>query len=242
MFIVVAVVFSKLNVLTLVVKSPPLTARSPVIVVLLRIVVVPVTAPIVIVVPSPAKLTTVAVVFNKLNVVALVVKSPPSILTSPSTSKLLLTLVVPVAAPSSKVVAAPNALTVVAVVLAKLNVVVDTVRSPPSILTSPSTSKLLLILVVPVLAPILISVPSPAKLTIGAFALIKLNVPAVVVRSPPLTARSPWNTIQETTSSVPVISAFPAISMLPPKNKLPDIPAPPVTTNEPLVVSVLDVL
>ena len=51
-------------------------------------------------------------------------------------------------------VAAPNRLPVVAVVLAKLNVVVLTVKSPPSILTSPSTSKLLLMLVVPVAAPI----------------------------------------------------------------------------------------
>jgi hypothetical protein len=63
-------------------------------------------------------------------------------LTSPSTSKLLLMLVVPVAAPICISVAAPNAFTVVAVALARLNVVVLTVKSPPSMLTSPSTSRL----------------------------------------------------------------------------------------------------
>ena len=62
-------------------------------------VVVPVVAPIVIPVPAPAKLTVVAVALTKLNVVALVVISPPSTFTSPSTSNALLTFVVPVAAP-----------------------------------------------------------------------------------------------------------------------------------------------
>jgi len=44
-------------------------------------------------------------------------------LTSPSTSRLLLTLVVPVAEPISMVVAAPPKLMVVAVPFSKLNVV-----------------------------------------------------------------------------------------------------------------------
>ena len=51
---------------------------------------------------------------------ALIVTLSPEALpnvVSPSTVKLLLILVVPVAAPSSKVVAAPKALTVVATVL-----------------------------------------------------------------------------------------------------------------------------
>ena len=47
-------------------------------------------------------------------------------------------------------VAAPAKLIVVAVVLARSNDGVDTVNSPPSILTSPSTSKLCLMFVVPV--------------------------------------------------------------------------------------------
>ena len=80
--------------------------------------------------------------------------SPPSTFKSRSTSKLLLILVVPVVAPISIAVPAPKALTVVAVVLARLNVAVETVKSPPSIFTSPSTSKLLLTFVVPVEAPI----------------------------------------------------------------------------------------
>ena len=104
------------------------------------------------------------------------VKSPPSILTSPSTSRLLLIFVVPVAAPISIEVAAPAKFTVVALALAKLNVEVDTVKSPPSILTSPSTSRLLLTFVVPVAAPIWISVAAPAKFTVVALAFNRLKV------------------------------------------------------------------
>ena len=63
------------------------------------IVVVPVVAPIVIAVPAPNKLPVVAVVLAILNVAVLTVKSPPSILTSPSTSRLLLTFVVPLDEP-----------------------------------------------------------------------------------------------------------------------------------------------
>ena len=94
------------------------------------------------VVAAPNRLPVVAVVLARLKIAVLTVKSPPSMLTSPSTSRLLLTLVVPVAAPICMFVAAPAKFTVVALVLAKLNVVVLTVKSPPSMLTSPSTSKL----------------------------------------------------------------------------------------------------
>ena len=59
------------------------------------------------------------------------------ITTFPSTVKSLLILVVPVAAPISIVVAAPAKLTVVAVVLTRLKVVVDDVKSCPSICKSP---------------------------------------------------------------------------------------------------------
>ena len=68
--------------------------------------------------------------------------SPPSTFRSRSTSRLLLTLVVPLVAPISIAVAAPNAFTVVALVFSKLNVVWLVVRSPPSILTSLSKSTL----------------------------------------------------------------------------------------------------
>ena len=85
-------------------------------------------------------------------------------------------VVVPVLAPILTAVAAPNKLPVVAVVLAKLNVVVLTVKSPPSMLTSPSTSKLLLMFVVPVAAPISNVVAAPAKFTVVAVALTKLKV------------------------------------------------------------------
>ena len=87
---VVALVLNTVAVpVVVVVISAPLTAKSPVTTVLaLRIVVVPVTAPIVTSVPAPAKLTVVAVVLAKLNVEVLTIKSPPSIVMSPSTSKL----------------------------------------------------------------------------------------------------------------------------------------------------------
>ena len=87
--------FNKLNVVAVVVTSPPLTARSPVTAVLaLLIVVVPVAAPILIAVPAPNKLPVVTVVFNKLNVVAVVVTSPPLTAKSPTKvpSPALLTL------------------------------------------------------------------------------------------------------------------------------------------------------
>ena len=173
---VVAVVLIRLNVVWLVVISPPRTSRSKSTCKLLFTSVVPVTAPIKIVVAAPNAFTVVALALAKLNVDVLTVKSPPSILTSPSTSRLLLIFVVPVAAPISNDVAAPNAFTVVALALARLNVAVLTVKSPPSILTSPSTSRLLLMLVVPVAAPISIVVAAPAKLTVVAVVFTKLNV------------------------------------------------------------------
>jgi len=175
-FTVVAFVFAKLNVVVDTVRSPPSMLTSPSTSKLLLILVVPVAAPISIVVAAPAKFTVVALVFARLKVVVDTVRSPPSILTSPSTSRLLLMLVVPVAAPSSRVVAEVNAFTVVAFVVARLKVEVETVRSPPSMLTSPSTSRLLLILVVPVAAPISIVVAAPAKFTVVAVPFNRLKV------------------------------------------------------------------
>ena len=95
-------------------------------------------APILIVEAAPNKLPVVAVVLARLKVVVDTVKSPPSMLTSPSTSRLLLMLVVPVVAPISNVVAAPAKFTVVAVVLARLKVVVDTVTVSYTHLTLPT--------------------------------------------------------------------------------------------------------
>ena len=71
-----------------------------------------------------------------------------------------------------------------AVVFAKLNVVLLTVRLLPTIF------KLFLTLVIPVLAPILTFVPLAAKLTFAGEAN-KLKVVCEVVKSPPLTATSP---------------------------------------------------
>ena len=74
-------------------------------------------------VAAPAKLIVVALVSRRLNVpVKLVVISPPSTFKSPSRSTVALLMdTVPVEAPISILVAAPNALTVVAFVLSKLN-------------------------------------------------------------------------------------------------------------------------
>ena len=126
----------------------PLTLRSSAIVIKL------VAAPILITLAPLAKFTVVAFALTRLNVAALVVISPPSTFRSKSTSKLLLMLVVPVAAPISNVVAAFAKFTVVALALIRLNDVALVVMSPPSTFRSKSTSKLLLTLVVPVAAPI----------------------------------------------------------------------------------------
>ena len=77
--------------------------------------------------------------------------------------------------------------------------------------------------VVPVAAPILTAVPAPARLTVVAVPFTKLNVVAVVVKSPPLTATSPV-----TFKFVPMLT-------------VPPIPTPPVTINAPSVVVVLAV-
>ena len=119
--------------------SPPLTCRSRSTSRLLLTLVVPVAAPISRVVAAPAKFTVVAVAFNRLNVVWLVVMSPPLTSRSRSTTRLLLTLVVPVAAPISSVVAAPAKFTVVVVVLAILNTAsVVTISAVPNVRSASS--------------------------------------------------------------------------------------------------------
>ena len=171
---------------------------------------VPVVAPKSIAVASPNALTVVAVVSNRLNVVAVVVTSPPltarssvnvanpvtssvppTVALPTTSSNAFRTVNVPVVAPIVNVVAAPAKFNVVAVVLAKLNVVLVTTKFSPSIETLPSTSKLLLIFVVPVAAPNSNVVAEVNAFTVAAFAVSRLNVVAVVVKLPPLTAASP---------------------------------------------------
>ena len=193
---------------------------------------VPVAAPTFNEVAAPPRFRVVAVVLARLKEAVETVRSPPSMLTSPSTSRLLFTFVVPVAAPISSAVAAPPMLRVVAVVLARLKVVVDTVRSPPSMFRSPSTSRLLLMLVVPVTAPISTKVPAPAKLTVVAVALSRLKVAAEVVRSPPLTARSPVMVVS------PVRAVVPVTPRLPPMLVFFSTPSPPSMTRAPVSLSV----
>ena len=144
---------------------------------------VPVEAPILTAVAAPNKLPVVATVLKTLAVVTPVfvrIVAVP-VVALPLTSKMLFPAVVPkfktaAGAPRLVVVAAPPTFNVVAFALARLNVAVLTVKSPPSILTSPSTSKLLLILVVPVAAPISMLVAAPPKLIVVATVFNKLNV------------------------------------------------------------------
>ena len=90
------------------------------------------------------------------------------------------------------------------------------VISAPLTARSPVTTVLaLLIVAVPVAAPILTVVPAPAKFTVVAVALTKLNVVAVVVMSPPLTAKSPVSVTSPVTPSVPPTNAFLAIATPP---------------------------
>jgi hypothetical protein len=103
----------------------------------LLMVIVPVLAPTANVEAAPNAFKVVAVVFNKLNVVWLVVMSPPRTSKSKSTCKLFFTLVVPVAAPMLTAVPAPAKFTVAAVAFIKLNVAEVVVMSPPLTAKSP---------------------------------------------------------------------------------------------------------
>ena len=62
----------------------------------------------------------------------------------------------------------------------------------------------LLIVAVPVVAPILIAVAAPKALTVVAVESIRLNVEAVVVMSPPLTPKSP-DRVKSAAESPPVV-------------------------------------
>ena len=102
----------------------------------------PLDAPISTAVASPPKLIVVAVVSRRLNVVCEVVISSPSTFKSPPRSVLPVasTLKLPLSLPITKVVAELAKLTLVAVVLSRLNVVELVVKSPPSTFKSRSIS------------------------------------------------------------------------------------------------------
>ena len=96
-------------------------------------------------------------------------------------------------APIIIVVASPIAFTVVTVVLSKFtvneSVVTLVVGFSPNLISS-LTTRLLLIVVVPIKSPMLMFAAPPAKLTVLALSLTRLNSLAVVVKSPPSTAMS----------------------------------------------------
>jgi len=123
-FNVVAVVFKRLTVDCVDRISPPLTCRSPDNTVFaLRIVVLPVVAPIVNVVAAPPKFNVVVVSLARFNDAVVPTMSPPEINKSPViTVPALRIVVLPVVAPISNEVAAPPKPSVVAVVFAILSV------------------------------------------------------------------------------------------------------------------------
>jgi len=73
---------------------------------------------------------------SEITLVEPTVKSPPLIVKSPVSEKLFLMVVVPLVAPSVKLVAAPPMFSVVAVLLIRLNVLWLVVMSPPYTATS----------------------------------------------------------------------------------------------------------
>ena len=77
--------------------------------------------------------------------------------------------------------------------LSEITVVDPTVRSPPPIVKSPLSEKLLFMVVVPLLAPIDTLVAAPPMFSVVVVVLIRLNVLWLVVMSPPLTAKSDPN-------------------------------------------------
>ena len=77
--------------------------------------------------------------------------------------------------------------------LSEITLVEPTVKSPPPIVRSPVNEKLFLMVVVPLVAPIVTLVAAPPMFNVVAVPLIKLNVPWLVVMSPPLTAMSAEN-------------------------------------------------
>ena len=144
---------------------------------------------------------------------------------------ILTVVAAPAPVPRLNVVTAPPILRVVAVAFNKLNVVALVVKSPPLTARSPVTTVLaLLIVVVPVAAPIDIAVPAPAKFTEVALVLTKLNVAAVVNKSPPLTLKSPV-----------IVTSRPTLKSTP-TDKFFSMPTPPSTIRAPVSLSVLSVV
>ena len=87
--------------------------------------------------------------------------------------------------------------------LSEITLVEPTVRSPPPIVKSPANDSSLLMVVVPLLAPIDTLVAAPPMFSVVAVLLIRLNVLWLVVMSPPLTATSADAVRLFVTDSVP---------------------------------------
>ena len=181
-----------------------------------------------------ALLFSVIILSARLIVSVLTVVVVPLTVKLPLTIRLLLTVVFPELAPIFTAVPAPAKFTVVAVVLIRLNVVQSvvisqpfTLRSPDSVklsvklpvlakLTVPSTTRLFLIVVVPVVALIVKLVAAPAKFIAVADEFNRLKELAVVVISPPFTAKSPVRVVFPVTASVPLMVSLPVTASVVP--------------------------
>jgi hypothetical protein len=119
--------------------------------------------------------------------------------------KLLFTVVVPVAAPRFRVVAAPKALTVVAVVLNKVRLVAGVAMVGLRRLS------------VPVVAPRVTVVAAPPTFNVVAVVLIRLKVVWLVLRVAPFTASVPAKVAAPALSMVNLVVEFvPSVSALAP--------------------------
>ena len=231
---------STVSVVLLIVVVLPFTVKSPVTTRSCPIVVVPPPSPpvpILTVVAAPPMFSVVALVLIKLNVVWLVIISPPRTSKSPlNTTLAFLIVAVPVVAPIVSAVLAPNALTVVAVV-SKTFIVVVLVLNVSAVLTSPVNVALplvsirnlsvlvclksLVVLTWPVLIttspPVALPVPMPPS-SVSDPPLILLPMPSVPLIVDPtgvaLASASPNTTLRFLTTMLLSILIFPAIALI----------------------------
>ena len=237
--IAVVLSFSKLNVPVSSVSIVfPLTAKLPATTTFaLFKFIVPVLAPILMVVAAPNAFTVVAPVFARLNVPPLTVRSlSPPMLRLPKTSRALLTVVVPDVAPKLNPVAAPNALTVVAFVLNAAKVVLDVVTLfvkfglllktklpvPVSSLITPASWALVVDANCCKPVPVTASVPLVGNVTFVLFVVVSVNVcaplcvkfpPNVIVLLPLFTPVPPYVGLMIVPFQTPVV-IVPSVSKL----------------------------
>ena len=202
-----------LNGLSVEIVTDPLNVEGPETERLLLTVVNPSMTPRLREVAEPPKLRVVAIEFSRLNVVCVVVRSPPLIAMSPA----VVTFPVRVDIPST--VSVPFVEMFPALVM---DVPVDPYPPPTFRTSNPAVARLavrdvafgsesvkLLIVAVPVDAPSVRVVEAPPIFRVVAVELRRLNVVWLVKISPPLTLRSPPVVISPLAIIVPLVEIFP---------------------------------